>query len=61
MLYIWSWMQMLGASLRHRDEGATMVEYGLLVVVIALVVLVGAGLLGGAINGWFTTASQTTP
>jgi len=61
LLYIWSWMQTLGASLRHRDEGATMVEYGMLIVVIALVVLVGAGLLGAAVNGWFTDASTTTP
>jgi len=61
LLYIWSLMQTLGTSLRHRDEGATMVEYGMLVVVIALVVLVGAGLLGAAVNGWFTDASSTAP
>ena len=61
MLYIWSLMQTLGASLRHRDEGATMVEYGMLILVIALVVLVGAGLLGAAANGWFTQASTSAP
>ena len=61
MLYVWSWMQTLGASLRHRDEGATMVEYGLLVAVIALVVLAGAMILGTTVLGWFNNAASTTP
>lgn len=61
MLYIWSWMQTLGTSLRHRDEGATMVEYGLLVAVIALVVLAGALILGTTVLGWFNDAASTTP
>ncbi|MBS1195627.1 MAG: Flp/Fap pilin component [Actinobacteria bacterium] len=56
MLYVWSWMQTLGASLRHRDEGATMVEYGLLIAIIAVVVAAAAVLLAGAITGWFDDA-----
>jgi Flp pilus assembly pilin Flp len=60
LLHIWSWMQTLGASLRHRDEGATMVEYGLLVTVIALVVLAGAFILGTTVLGWFNDASSMT-
>lgn len=35
------------------DKGATMVEYGLLIVLIALVAAVGAGLLGTALNALF--------
>ena len=35
------------------DEGATMVEYGLLIVLIALVAAVGAFALGGALNNLF--------
>ena len=55
---MWSWMQTLGASLRHRDEGATMVEYGMLVAAIALVVVVGAIALGATVFGWFDEGSQ---
>jgi len=61
LLYVWSWMKTLGASLRHRDEGATMVEYGLLVAVIALVVLAGALILGTTVLGWFNNAASVTP
>lgn len=39
---------------RHVDEGATMVEYALIVVAIALVVLAGAYLLGTGISNLFT-------
>jgi len=51
-------MQTLGASLRHRDEGATMVEYGLLIAIIAVVVAVAAVALAGAISGWFDDATN---
>jgi Flp pilus assembly pilin Flp len=57
LLYLWSWMQTLGASLRHRDEGATMVEYGMLVDAIALVVVVGAIALGATVFNWFDQGS----
>jgi pilus assembly protein Flp/PilA len=37
-----------------RDEsGQDVVEYGLLIATIAIVVLVGIGFFGGAINTWF--------
>jgi len=39
------------------EEGATMVEYALMVALIAVVVIVGAGLLGNAINTKFTTVA----
>jgi len=57
--YLWSWMQTLGASLRHRDEGATMVEYGMIVAAIALVVVVAAIALGATVFGWFDDASAS--
>lgn len=41
-------------SLTRRDEGASAVEYALLVAGIALVMIVGAFLLGDAINDQFT-------
>jgi pilus assembly protein Flp/PilA len=46
-------LMLLKASLTDREEGATMVEYGLLVALIAVIVAVGAGLLGGAIDQLF--------
>lgn len=38
---------------RDDDRGATMVEYGLLVALIAVVVAVGAGFLGDGIDALF--------
>lgn len=37
----------------EREEGATMVEYGLLVAFIALIALVGVTALGGGLNDLF--------
>jgi pilus assembly protein Flp/PilA len=39
------------------EEGATMVEYGLLVALIALVAIVGVTLLGSSLNGLFTNVA----
>ncbi len=36
------------------DQGATMVEYGLIVSVIALVVVVGATVFGNALSTFFS-------
>ena len=44
---------------RRDDEGATMVEYGLLVSLIAVVVAVGATTLGTAIKALFTSVSAS--
>jgi pilus assembly protein Flp/PilA len=35
------------------EEGQDVVEYGLLIATIAIVVLVGVGIFGNSINGWF--------
>ena len=40
-------------SFWHCDRGATLVEYGLLVAVVAMVVVVGALALGGSIGDAF--------
>lgn len=39
-------LQTLWWHLNHRDDGATMPEYGLMVALIAAVALVGAELIG---------------
>ena len=45
----------------REEEAPTMVEYGLLVVVIALVVVATAQTLGTNIANWFTSASSYNP
>ncbi|NPV04422.1 MAG: Flp family type IVb pilin [Syntrophaceae bacterium] len=41
------------------EEGATAVEYGLIVVLIAIAIIVGAGLLGTNLNALFTRVANT--
>ncbi|RJN32463.1 Flp family type IVb pilin [Nesterenkonia natronophila] len=43
----------------RKDRGATAVEYGLLVGLIAVVLIVGVGLFGGALNDYFSSLSDT--
>jgi pilus assembly protein Flp/PilA len=45
--------------LRDSDKGATMVEYGLMVALIAVVVMVAVGPLGEAISGLFDEVSAS--
>jgi pilus assembly protein Flp/PilA len=45
----------------HSDEGATALEYGILVAVIALIILVGVGLFGNALNDFFAGLSTQAP
>ena len=54
MLYTtWTWMRAMAYSLGHRDEGATMVEYGLMVALIAIVCILTITAVGIALNGKF--------
>lgn len=47
---------------KSRDEqGATAVEYGLLVALIAAVIVVAVGLLGGKVNDAFQTIVDALP
>jgi Flp pilus assembly pilin Flp len=41
----------------RRDEGQTMAEYGILIAVIALIVVVAAVTLGGSISGLFSNTA----
>lgn len=43
--------------LARDEEGATMVEYGLLVALIAMVALVGVSALGGNLQSLYTTVA----
>ncbi len=40
-------------TLMDREDGATAVEYGLMVALIAVAIMVTVGLLGGALDGLF--------
>jgi pilus assembly protein Flp/PilA len=40
------------------EEGASAVEYGLIVGLIAIAIIVAATALGGGLDGLFTTASD---
>jgi pilus assembly protein Flp/PilA len=44
---------------RKDDKGATATEYGLLVGLIALIIVVGVGLFGDALNDFFVGLSGT--
>jgi pilus assembly protein Flp/PilA len=55
-------LQMITAFIADRldrEEGATMVEYGLLVALIAVVVAVAATVLGNGISGLFTNVNSS--
>jgi pilus assembly protein Flp/PilA len=40
------------------ESGATAIEYGLIAALIALAIIVGAGMLGTALNEKFTTIAD---
>ena len=44
---------------RDEDKGATATEYGLLVGLIALIIVVGVGLFGNALNTFFSGLATT--
>lgn len=47
-----------GRLRRRQDEGATAVEYGLLIALIAVVLAVGAVALGNALSDKFDSVGQ---
>jgi len=51
-------MQALGAGLHRRDEGATMVEYGLMVALIAIVALLAVAAVGTNLFGLFSDVAD---
>ena len=47
------------STLLRRDEGATMVEYGLMVALIAIVALIAVTALGGSVRDIFQSVADT--
>ena len=59
MRYFTKIQNRIAAVMNNReDEGATMVEYGLIVAAIALVVVVGAGVFGDDLSTFFENLSD---
>jgi pilus assembly protein Flp/PilA len=56
MNYLVAKAQALWAS---RDEGATAVEYGLMVALIAVVIIVAVTALGSKLSGLFTSVTSS--
>ncbi|MBK9741172.1 MAG: Flp family type IVb pilin [Actinobacteria bacterium] len=46
---------------RSRDRGATAVEYGLIVALIAVVIIVAVTLLGGRLSNIFNNTANSLP
>ncbi|HEX8973852.1 Flp family type IVb pilin [Oryzihumus sp.] len=59
--YIAKFQTRLAAVRDHYEEGATAVEYGLLVALIAAVIVTIVATLGTQINNAFTTVSNKLP
>lgn len=49
----------LQARLVCREKGATAVEYGLMVALIAIVIIAAVTLLGNKLNGLFNTVASS--
>jgi pilus assembly protein Flp/PilA len=46
-------------AMARTERGATAVEYGLLVALIAVAIIVAVGLLGGSLKGIFTKTASS--
>jgi pilus assembly protein Flp/PilA len=61
MLSLIATLQTLGLNLKNRlngEKGATAVEYGIMVGLIAVVIIVAVSTLGGTLNGFFTSINS---
>lgn len=47
----------ISARVRREEKGATAVEYGIMVALIAVVIIVAVTLLGGTLTGMFGKAA----
>jgi Flp pilus assembly pilin Flp len=57
MLRTYAWIRVRLGALRHRDDGGVAAEYGILLALVAVVIIVAAVLLGAAINTRLNDAS----
>lgn len=55
MLHLVRFAKVLAGPLRRDDRGASMVEYGLLLMLIAIVVAPALVVFGPIVAGWYTS------
>jgi len=53
------WVQNVAAAMRRDERGADLIEWGLLVGLIAVVALVAVAAFGGNLNIFFTSIADT--
>jgi pilus assembly protein Flp/PilA len=58
---LWSYLSTAADRVRSNDEGATAVEYGLMVALIAAVIIAIVTTLGTQVRAAFTTVSSQLP
>ena len=58
MLQLWTYLQ---SHMVRDEDGATMVEYGIMVALIAVVSIIAIGAIGGRLNGAFETVRDALP
>ena len=59
MLEVIQYLRIRAAANAKTERGASAVEYGLLVVLIAIAIIAGATLLGGALDGLFKKTASS--
>lgn len=55
------WLQYVLGSLKDREDGAAAVEYGLLVGLIAVAIIITVTLLGSKLNTLFNSVATRLP
>ena len=55
------WLQYVLGSLKDREDGAAAVEYGLLVGLIAVAIILTVTLLGNKLNALFNSVATRLP
>ena len=61
MLKLYVTLQALYGDLKREDKGATAVEYGLMVALIAVVIIGGVTALGGQLDALFNAVAGDLP
>ena len=61
MVALQLWFQYVLGSLKDREDGAAAVEYGLLVGLIAVAIILTVALLGSKLNDLFSAVANKLP
>lgn len=61
MLKLFTFVEVIGGSLRNREEGQTMAEYGVVLAVITLAVIAAITLLAGNVSNALNAVAGVLP